>query len=270
MSHPVSFFLFSALLYCLDRIVNKHGKSLAFLGAICALIIITRPTNLIFVLAAFSMSLSRLSDHPGRLFLLLKRKRLLVFSSISAFMMVFALQLAYWKFATGNWIHYSYEEERFNFFHPELSNGLFSFRKGWFVYSPLALMALLGLIPLYKTNKLEAIIILLCTFTAVYVYFSWHQWYYGGSFGCRVMIEYYALLSIPLAALIDYAIRKGKIARSISAIILGGCLLLNLWQTYQFNIAIIPTDGNTAEYYKRMFFKLERSKEDDKLFSKFN
>ncbi len=40
---------------------------------------------------------------------------------------------------------------------------------------------------------------------------------------------------------------------------------LNIWQTYQFNLGVIPWDYVTKEYYWRVFFKSTHTPEDDLL-----
>jgi hypothetical protein len=65
-----------------------------------------------------------------------------------------SLQLIYWKLTTGRWLYYSYEEgEKVRLFAPYLIPVLFSFKKGWLVYTPLMIFSILGLYSLYKKTK---------------------------------------------------------------------------------------------------------------------
>ncbi|MCB0815419.1 MAG: hypothetical protein KDB87_19920, partial [Flavobacteriales bacterium] len=58
------------------------------------------------------------------------------------------LLLSYWKVYGGAWIFDSYQNpgEGLDLFYPHLHRFLFSFRKGWFIYTPLMLVAAAGLL----------------------------------------------------------------------------------------------------------------------------
>ena len=42
-----------------------------------------------------------------------------------------------WKWQTGSWVVYSYKDEGFDFMHPHFWEFLFSFQKGWLLWSPI-------------------------------------------------------------------------------------------------------------------------------------
>jgi hypothetical protein len=265
MSHPYSFFLMAALLDCTDRWYRKPTKKwVVLIGLIYGLLIITRPTNAVAILIPLFWTISK-STLNERITIWKKNAGAIFIASIICFA-VLMIQCSYWKYATGSWVYYSYEGEGFDFFHPKIFDGLLSFRKGWFLYTPMALLAVFGLIPYYRRQPRQALLIFIYTCLSIYIAFSWTQWYYGGSFGCRALIENYALLSLPLAALVRWAFQAKRIVRSGVFLVLSLCLSLNLWQTYQYNICVIPFDGNTAEYYKRVFFKENKSAEDDRMY----
>jgi hypothetical protein len=176
------------------------------------------------------------------------------------------IQLGYWKYASGNWIHFSYEDEGFNFAAPQIWKGLFSYRKGWFVYTPLALIAIAGIIPIFRKYRAMSLGIVIFLAMNIYVVFSWYQWYYGGGFGSRPMIETYAVLAFPLAGLLEWVLRRRqKAARIFSAIILMLVLVLNIFQTYQYSLGVIPWDHTNKEYYWEVFLQLETTEEEWRL-----
>lgn len=262
MSHPFSFFLYAAALYLADRWhVNGRSKSLMLLGLVAGMIFIVRPLNLLLFpfLLAWQPAAGKLTNPFPRFW----RQRSATILAVVVFLAVVALQFSYWKYATGDWLHYSYEGEVFVFSDPQIFNGLFSYRKGWFVYTPLALFAFLGLIPMFRERRGLAIATLLYFAVTIYFIFSWGQWFYGGSFGCRAMIESLAVLSFPLAYFIEW-LRKSVVPIRVAGLtVLALCIVLNVWQTYQFSLRIIPTDNNTRGWYWRAFFKLHKTAEDD-------
>jgi len=270
MSHPYSFFLLAALLYCTDSWYRRPERVyLLAIGFIYGLMLITRPTNAMALLFPLFWTIDGFPLFKDRL-ALFKTKIPSIALAILSCLLVCLIQMWYWKYATGHWIYYSYEKEGFEFKHPQILNGLFSFRKGWFIYTPMAFLIVAGIVPLYRAQRRQALLLLAYLFLMIFVVFSWGQWYYGGSFGSRVMIDTYPVLCLALAALIHQAFHSRKAIRYPILLLAILFLVLNLWQTYQFNIGIIPMDHNTAAYYKRVFFKLEKNQEDDRIFHDLN
>jgi hypothetical protein len=87
-------------------------------------------------------------------------------------------------------------------------DGLFSYRKGWFLYTPLALFGMIGFIPLYRRHRGLVLPLLLFFAVSFYLIFSWHQWYYGWGFGCRSLVGSLAVQSIPLTALVSFLLSR--------------------------------------------------------------
>ena len=124
--------------------------------------------------------------------------------ALAAFLMIFP-QLLYWKEMTGNWIYYSYTTETFTYWKaPKIAAVLFDTQNGLFLYSPLVLLMMAGVIIGIIKRKYSGPVQLLIFALATYAFASWWAWWFGGSFGHRSYVEYYALLSIPLAGLYDH------------------------------------------------------------------
>ncbi|HVX01094.1 MAG TPA: hypothetical protein VHA52_11780 [Candidatus Babeliaceae bacterium] len=252
MSHSFSFTLFAMLLYFTEKWYRtEKGSDLVGIGIVMGLIIITRPTNALMGLVPLCW---------GNWAAIVRRKPLPAFIAMLCFIGVLFIQLGYWKYTAGKWIHFSYENEGFDFSSPNIWNGLFSYRKGWFVYTPLALIALISLVFLWRQYKRLTIITGAYFLVMIYVVFSWTQWFYGGSFGCRVLIETYPLLALPLCALLYEIGRKRKIWLTTTiTLVFGFTIWLNVWQNYQFTKSFLPTDGTTKELYWHIFGKMPGS-----------
>src|SRR5205085_4794981 len=66
----------------------------------------------------------------------------------------FIPQMIYWKYITGSWIFFSYQHtEGFDFLQPHIFKVLFSFKKSWFIYTPMIIFAIIGILQLRKYNK---------------------------------------------------------------------------------------------------------------------
>jgi hypothetical protein len=257
MSHPYSFFLFAALLYFTD-VLYATGKSryLYLLAFILGLIVIIRPINILVALLPLLWRVNSSATLQARLYFLRGRSIHLLLSCV-LFALVAFIQLAYWKHVTGHWVYFSYEGEGFNFLRPEIWKGLFSWRKGWFIYTPIAFLGCLGFYSLWKKDRTFIPALLLFFALFIYVVFSWWNWFYGGSFGCRPLIESLALLSLPLSAFIERIKRYGGIIQTAALSIISFLIALNLFQTYQHSKNIIHFDRMTFAYYWKIFGKTE-------------
>jgi fumarate reductase subunit D len=228
------------------------------------LITITRPTNILIVIALLFWGLKDTQDLKNR-FQFIGNNFLKIILSICCFILVLFIQLSYWKYVTGHWIYFSYKDEGFNFLDSEIWKGLFSYRKGWFVYTPIAFFGILGFIFSYKKYKIMSSGLLLFFCLNIYVIFSWDQWYYGGGFGCRPLIDALPVLAFPLAALTAYLFQRKRVIKIFTGTIIFLLIALNLWQTYQYSFGTIPWDHNNREYYWRVFLKQNATAEDWKL-----
>jgi len=251
MSHVYSFFLFSGLLRYTIRWYESPGYGNTILLALFGgLILIVRPSNAVVFLVPVLYGLVS-ARSAWFVFLWKNRARLLVM--LPVFFAVVLIQLLYWKYSTGKWIFYSYGEERFFFNHPHVLKGLFSFRKGWLVYTPVMIFALTGFIFLYKKSATLFWAISIYILINLYVVFSWWCWWYGGSFGARPLIETYALLAIPLAACIGKILQARLWLRIPGLMILGFFIYLNLFQIRQYRISMLHWDSTSKALYRKIF-----------------
>ncbi len=250
MSHGYSFALSCLLLYAGLR--YRHEQKLwqmLLVGLTSGLIFLIRPVNALIPLVVGTYLLlniikGKIQLRPWHWVLMLT----ISFIAISP-------QLFYWKYVTGNWVVYSYGEEGFFFNDPQIINGLFSFRKGWLLYSPLMLLSMFGMWPLFKTNKKLSILILVMLILAIYVTFSWWTWWYGGSFGSRPMIDFYGILALPIAAAVQYFLNKKQSVKVVFKIAVVLLIALSIFQNHQYQKGIIHFDSMSKETYKLIFLK---------------
>ena len=172
-------------------------------------------------------------------------------------------QIIYWKTITGNWVFNSYIKERFYFSNPHVLEGLFSYRKGWYIYTSLMFLGTIGLFLPWKKWKLQGYHFGLVLFFIIniYVQFSWWSWWYGGGFGARSLIDSYPIMSLPLAIFVATLFQK-KFLAVITGILLGFCVFLNIFQTKQKRLSIIHWDGMTKKAYWQVFLKRKLSAEE--------
>ncbi|MGB8215006.1 MAG: hypothetical protein WCE68_15770 [Anaerolineales bacterium] len=255
-SHVYSFFLFSLFLFLVERVYRK-GTLLNFVafGIVGGLIIITRPSNGLWLLFGILFGISSIRDINERIkFLKLNWQKYLL--SLLALVCVLSIQVAYWKVITGSFFVYTYGAEHFNWTKPEILNVLFSVRKGLFFWAPILLTVFPGLFFVRKLAKEYFIPILVFFPLNVYVISSWQTWWYGGSFGQRPFVESIPMFAIALCALIDGI--KPAWGKRILILAIGLACLLSLWLMYKYWLRIIPFDHVTWNILVTTFFKVSK------------
>ncbi len=267
MTHAYTFSLFSVFLYFVFDFYKKVSFKNTITLAICfGLILLVRPLNILLILPFLFFNVNTFSDIKLRFtFFAQQYKYILVFAVVT-FLMVLP-QLLYYKYVTGSYLVFSYGKERFFFNQFHLLDVLFSFRKGWFIYTPIMLLALYWILKM-KTNHPFKMPILILLPVYLYVISSWWCWWYGGSFSQRSMIDIYPLLALPLATFVfhisQFSLNKQKIIFAIVTLV----VLLNIFQTVQYKYNIIDFDGMTAKEYVQVFGTLDDEKIDTTLLNK--
>lgn len=261
MSHSYNFFLLMAFLWVIAWWYDKQNAWRAFvLGAMLGLITLVRPTNVIVFFVFFLWDVKSFRELGERIVYYLK-KWPLVLLMIAAFIAVWMPQFIYWKVITGKFLFFSYGEEggAFYWLHPHIGENLFSYRKGWFIYTPIMLIAVLGIRLL--RDRIPQLFLPLVIFTAlmIYVQSSWWSWWFGGGFGLRAYVDIYGLLAIPLAAVITYAFEHSrKLVRIALPSLIGLLILFQLQQHWQYRKNIIHYVGMHKEVYWKSFMKFKR------------
>ena len=117
-------------------------------------------------------------------------------------------------------------------------------------------LAIAGIVPLFRKDKaLGSAIALLLTAT-LFITFSWWCWWYGGSFGARPLIEYYGILAIPFALLLDLLLKKRMLVRRVTLTVISLFIALSVFQNYQYQRGIIHFDSMTKETYWNVFLEV--------------
>jgi len=229
MSHVYSFFLFALFLYALIRFLDDHKYSWFLLLALAAsLAALVRPTNAIIWLLVLFWDVDSGKAIMARIRLILKPKYLVTFLLI--LLMIWLPQLFYWKHTWGSWLFYTYHDEGFNhWLMPNVHGVWFSPMNGLFLYSPVVLLMIAGMIFMVINRVRNGWLILILFLFVSYLFASWDCWYFGCSYGHRAFIEFYVLFIFSLGFLITRILQaRQKILR------FGFFLLVFLFSAYNF------------------------------------
>lgn len=256
MSHVYNFAIIIAFVYYSIKWNQAQSFKLSvILGALLGLISLTRPTNIIIALFLFFYDVKSFQELQAKIKHWLKNWKYLFLIAFIGFL-VWIPQLSYWKELTGQYWYYSYQDEGFFFNHPVILRGLFGYRKGWLLYTPIMALALLGIACLRKQLSSFFLPLLLFVLLNTYIILSWWCWWYGGSYGARAFIDCYGLLGIPLAALIYAAWNKSRLVFTALFTLLVALNLFNRFQVEQYYIGSIHWDSMSKEVYWANFGKL--------------
>jgi hypothetical protein len=176
-----------------------------------------------------------------------------VIFSVIVFVTIVALQMIIYLAQTGAPLVWSYGKEGFNFTSPEIFKVLFSYRKGLFVYSPVLLLAILGMMVGLSKGRRGFMGLMVFLMLVTWVISSWWMWYYGGSFGQRAFIEYLPFFAIGLAFVLENG--WGFIRPWFFYIVSILFIAIQLIQTYQYKNNILPFDNLSKTKYWNLFLR---------------
>ncbi len=256
MSHPYVFFILACMLYYTQR-WYAQGKpaQLYMLGMLAGLAVITRPIAIIAFLIPLLWEVNSVQLLRLRFAFLAKQGKNIAIAALF-FLAVAMIQMSYWKYTAGHWVFFSYQHDGFTFLRPKIWDGLFSYRKGWFVYTPMALLGMAGLFFLWKKHKTLAPAFILYFMIIIYVVFSWRNWWYGGGFSARGMIDSLSVMALPLGMFIEWIISlKRKLATTAMLVVCTAFITLNMFQSYQYALWILHCERMTKTFYWKIFGK---------------
>ncbi|TND02867.1 MAG: hypothetical protein FD123_4014 [Bacteroidetes bacterium] len=254
-SHVYSLFAITAFFYCVKSYFSGYRAShLIWAFVLLGLIIILRNVNVLVILFIPFLAGSGGNLKAGVLATFRNFKAL--FSGMALTVAIISIQCISWYLQTGKFFVYSYPGEGFNFSDPHFSDILFSYRKGLFIYAPVLFISLFGLISLLREREFYLFFSWICFFLILtYVLSSWHSWYYGGSFGLRAYIDFYAIFFVLFALLLN------RSRRWVQGIILIPALItipLNLVQNYQYRNYILHWFNMNETNYWKVFLHQEK------------
>jgi hypothetical protein len=253
-THNLIFAYFSALIWFTIQFHKKPSiKKGVALGFCIGMIGLIRPPDLILALIPIGWCCRAYGGLWQKgVFFWTKNRKPLITGAATTLLLLF-LQTLYWKITAGHFLLNSYNNngEGFDWFHPHILELLFSFRKGWILYTPIMVFAVIGLFYWKKKESAHGNSVLLAFFLFLYLVSCWTNWWYADSYSQRPMLDSYPVLAIGLGFFLS------DLKRIISKIVIGSILLallsLNLFQSFQFNKGILHASLMTKAYYFSIF-----------------
>lgn len=176
-SHSAGIFISSLIFYLWFR--WKHSlnqSSVIILGLLTGLLAMIRLQDIIFCL-------------PLLIYLYNQSRFSHIFTYLLGIIIGFSPQLIVWQLLLGKIANpYSLNQETFYWLRPQILSVLISNNNGLFYYSPLFILAVIGLLKKFKQSvwaKVGLTLFILQT----YIISSWHGWWGGASFGARMFLS---------------------------------------------------------------------------------
>lgn len=221
------------------------------LGFITGLIALIRPTDIVIILIFILWKVSSLRSIKSNLLLFL-RKWHLILIIIASSVIVWIPQMIYWHHFTGHYFYNPYKDMGFKFFfeNPQIITSLFSYRKGWLLYTPVMLLIVPGFVMLYRKYRDYFWPVLIYFVFNLWIIASWCLPWYGGSYGHRAYVASYGIMAIPLAAFFSVMFTRKKEINLVIGIVISGLFIFhNLFQIQQYKYGAIHFVSMTKEAY---------------------
>ena len=238
-SHPFAFFLVSVFLLLWQRTRTERTMTQwIMMGLILGLAGLTQPSSVLMVIFPLAELSSKLVDpQKGRIGLYFAGLTLCAFISI----LVFSPQLSLWRITSGAWFSQPYTSvgDSYNWLDPQVCGLLFdTARHGLFVWSPLLLPACVGLMFLYRRDKIVAVSTLLLMLLSIYTYACWSIWWSGVGFSNRFFIHLIPAFILGLAGLMEALKRRMTLA--VITAILSIFVLWNFLLMADYRALLVP------------------------------
>lgn len=255
MSHIYSFALIASFMYVSKKyFAQNQAKLVILLFGLLGLISLIRPSNGLVILMLPFLAGSWEKFKKGILFLAKKLPYLI--AGVLIMTAIIAIQPVIYKISTGSFFVDTYGGEVFNFLTPHVKEFLFSYKKGALLYTPIIAVSLAGLYHFWKRNRFQFFCAMIFILVLFYVLSSWSNWWYGGSFSSRVLIEFLPLFMILLAAAINEC--KTKAMKGVVLIAIFALIVINQIQTYQYRYGTIHYENMDKQQYWENFLRIDR------------
>lgn len=231
------------------------NKYFYIISAGIALITLVKPSEIFVFLIPLLWNINSLKDLPQRILFFIKRYQLLL-KGFVIFLLIVLPQLIYWKIKTGHFIYDSYKNPGIglDIFSPHILEVLFSYRKGWILYTPVMIFSLIGFFVLYKNYRNIFYAIFIYFLISFWVISSWTEWWYGAGFSIRPLITSYPILAISMGSYLN-EIKKYKWVNIFSILMIILLILFNQFQWWQLRNYILDPYRTTEKYYWAIFLK---------------
>ncbi|MBL7909711.1 MAG: glycosyltransferase family 39 protein [Bacteroidia bacterium] len=254
MPHVYAFALTCAFFYFVLNLFQKRKTKYYYLSAfILGLIILVRPVNVVLLLFV-PFFFQNKYDLISTVKVILRSKNF--YLSTVVLCLVCSIQSVAWYNQNGKLIQDSYAGNGFYFNDPSVFKMLFGFNNGLFIYVPLCLLWLFGLIPMFNINRYKGFVFVFSLAIIFYIFGSYWAYNYFDGFGIRTFVDFVPMFLIAGAYMFQNFTPKLKYTAGALAFLF---LCLNLLYIYQYRNGIIKGNGMNFDKYAYVFLKTNKA-----------
>lgn len=252
MSHLYAFVFCTWFLVFLKKWTdNNKARDFYWTVFFFSFLVLIRPVDgLILLIAPFFFN--SFKAFLERMKMLVKKPKMILLSFL-IFSCFIGIQLLsnYEQFGTIKLNGYT--NEGFDYlFSPKFMEVLFGYRKGMFMYSPLMLLIIPAFLVLFIKRKYFGIGSIFVFVVIIWITSSWWCWYYGGGFGMRPLIDFYAFFGLIILLSFQY---YSQIIRGIIVLFSIAFVYFSQVAEYQYVNNIFHWDQMNKHYYWHVFLK---------------
>ncbi|MCC6600341.1 MAG: hypothetical protein IT223_06665 [Crocinitomicaceae bacterium] len=265
--HNYLFTLYALFLLAVIRWHKQPAyRTTALMIAPLGLACLARPTEMVAIVIPVLWGCNSTSEIRQRIKILFSKQRSFTLFAIALLMLIALPQFIYWKMTTGHWLYMSYSNpaEGLDFLSPHTINFLFSFRKGWFIYTPLMLISLTGFFFLYKKKKNIFWPLIVFFILNLYVLSSWSCWWYAQCFSQRAMVQSLPVMALLMGFTLSWISEKKWYAIT-GGVLISLAFLQTLFFQWQYEHRILDQWRMTSEYFWAVFGKTSVTDKDKEL-----
>lgn len=242
---------------------NWKFKNLAAIGISIILMVLVKPSEVFVILLPLLWNVTSVETFKKKISLFWEKRKSIMAVIGICFILVLP-QLTYWYLKTGHILYDSYKNPGvgLDILSPHIINVLFSYRKGWLLYTPVMIFALIGWYFLFKENRKIFLATVSYFLVSFYVISSWSEWWYGAAFSARPLITLYPILALCLGYFLLYLKNKKLIVKIAFSVVVVFFIFLNHFQWWQLKQYILDPYRTTKEYYWATFLKTSVSDAD--------
>lgn len=259
-------YLFTYFVLFLNAVIRwQHQQTIRSLISVCliaGLAAICRPTEILWMIIPLLWGVDSVKSLLIRVkYFLWNKKGELIVAAVVFIALAFP-QFLYWKTVTGHWIYNSYSNpgEGFDFLSPHTYSFLFSARKGWFIYTPMAAIGAFGLWKLKNYAPYLWWSFGVYFLVNLYLVSSWTTWWYAQCFSQRAMVQTLPMILIGLGFLwknIEFTKWRGKLSLVVSIL----SVVIGLWFNLLYHRYVLHMDRMTPQYLSKVFYRWNKTSE---------
>ncbi|CAG5085757.1 glycosyltransferase family 39 protein [Parvicella tangerina] len=242
-------------------------KNLLIIGAGVMMMCLIKPSEVFVIFIPLLYGVTSKQKLKEKWQLILKYK-VQFYWTIGLAFLLFIPQLSYWLYKTGQVYYDTYKNPGvgLDIFSPHIIDSLFSYKKGWFVYTPVILLNLIGLVFMYRRNRGLFYAGFTYFFLSFYIITSWTEWWYGAAYSNRPLIVTYPILFLGLGYVFQFLTERKKLLLNVGVgLFIVLCTALNLFQWWQMRVGILDPYRTTKAYYWATFLQTEMNPEWEEL-----